>query len=290
LRVFLRTFELRQALAEAAGYNVYPRVFHSPLLLKEEIDWPRLRSRRHLPGIDLRPAAAAAWLDQLSAFVPELDSIPSTSSGKELFWFDNDSFTDFDAAALHSILRWLKPARYIELGCGFSSFISSRALLRNLKDGRPCDAVYADPEPRRDMGQMLAHGRLVQKRVQDLPLEMFAALADGDILSIDTSHVLKLQSDVERELVEILPSLRPGVWIHFHDVFTPYDYPEDWLSLLLPMAANEQYALECLLSGGERYRVALPLYLLWKEKNEVVRKFFPRGRARPHSFWMQKQA
>ena len=207
---------------------------------------------------------------------------------ESLFWFDNLTFTDFDAAVLHSMLRHLKPKRYIELGCGFSSFISSRALKRNVEEGCPCEAVYADPGPLRDMSGLVVHGGMVYQPVQSLPMELFKQLDSGDVLFIDTSHVLKIQGDVEHELLRILPSLKAGVWIHLHDVFTPYDYPEDWLRKPLPLSCNEQYALECLLSGGDCYKVELPLYMLWKERLEVLQPLLPRGKTRPHSFWIRK--
>jgi hypothetical protein len=87
--------------------------------------------------------------------------------------------------------------------------------------------------------------------------------------------------------VTILPSVKPGVWIHFHDVFTPYDYPLDWVTNFL-FSDNEQYALEALLTGGARYSVELPLYLLWKDHFALMKKFFPRGRLRAQGFWMRK--
>jgi len=119
---------------------------------------------------------------------------------------------------------------------------------------------------------------------------LFSSLESGDVLFIDTSHVLKLQSDVVYELLRLLPVLKPGVWIHFHDIFTPYDYPEDWLTKSIPLSCNEQYGLECLLSGGKRYTVELPLYMLWKEQPDVLQKLFPAGKTRPHGFWIRKQS
>ena len=80
---------------------------------------------------------------------------------------------------------------------------------------------------------------------------MFSELKAGDVLFIDTSHVLKCQNDVEWELLHILPSLKPDVHVHIHDIYTPYEQPEDWLlGRYAPGASNEQYAVECLLSGG----------------------------------------
>jgi Methyltransferase domain len=287
---FFKTFLTRPEVAEAAGFHVYPRTFYSPFPFAEEIDWPKLDERRHLPDINFHEPEALQLIRQLSRFAPELDAAPYKHPKTEApFWFDNGTFTDFDAAALHAVLRQLKPKRYVELGCGFSSYISSHALARNAQEGAPCDAVFADPEPRRDMQQMLATGRIIRQRVQNLPAELFSRLAANDVLFIDTSHVLKVQGDVVRELTDILPSLASGVWIHIHDIFSPYEYPVDWVQNKIRLACNEQYGLECLLNGGDRYQVLLPLYLLWKEQREGLQKLFPRGVSRPHSFWILKR-
>jgi hypothetical protein len=292
LRMFLKAFESRPELAEAAGFHVHPRRFDSPLPLMEEIDVTKLTKPRNLPGIDLRVPSALELVAKLRPFAGELDPIPYAQSDRSSpFCFSKEfieSFPDFDAAILYSLLRHLKPRRYVELGCGFSSYVSSHALQRNDQEGIACDAVYADPEPRLPMSQVLTYGRLMQKRVQDLPMELFTQLQADDVLFIDTSHVLKIQSDVEHELVRILPSLAPGVWIHFHDIFTPYDYPADWVQRPLRLSCNEQYGVECLLSGGNRYEIEIPLHYLVRENLATMKEFFPRGQSRGHSLWMRK--
>ncbi len=287
LRAFLKSFDVRQDLAEAAGYNVVPRVFYSPIPDIELINWERLRSRRELPGVNLNIAGAVQTLSQLGRFAPELDVIPYDQNLDAPFWFNNASFTDFDAAALYAMLRELKPRRYIEVGCGFSSLVSAAALQRNLEEGHACRPTYIDPAPRLDLRDKLGRGEFLLQPIQDVPLSRFRELERGDILFIDTSHVLKLQGDVEYELTQILPSLAEGVWVHVHDIFTPYDYPEDWLTKAMRFAGNEQYALECLLSGGDRFRVELPLFCLWRERREALQQLLPRGQTRPQGFWIR---
>lgn len=287
-RMFLKTFKTHPELAEAAGFHVYPRTFYSPLPLMEEIERSKLAKPRLLPGIDLRIVDALTLIEKLKPLSAELDSIPYDRQAQEVFWFNNGSFTDFDAAVLYSALRYLKPKRYVELGCGFSSMMSSRALHRNHQEGTACDAVYADPEPRLPMGGNLAYGKIIEKRVQELPLNLFTELQAGDVLFIDTSHVLKIQSDVELELLRIVPSLAVGAWVHIHDIFTPYDYPEDWVFCSLRLSANEQYAVECLLSGGDRYQVEIPLHMLVREHLAEMQAFFPHGRNPGQSLWMRK--
>lgn len=291
LRMFLKTFESRQDLAEAAGFHVFPRCFYSPLPVIEEIDFAAMEKPRALPGLDLRVSSALELLARLKPFAAELDAIPYEFSAAPPFCFTPEflaSFPDYDAAVLYSVLRELKPKRYVEVGCGYSSIVSSYALQRNQQEGAPCDVAYADPEPRVPMDKVLPLGRMIRKRVQDVPLDTFTALQAGDVLFIDTSHVLKIQSDVEQEILRILPSLAPGVWIHFHDVFTPYDYPKEWVAKPLRLSCNEQYAVECLLSGGNRYQIEIPLHYLVRDHTAAVREFYPRGRTRGQSLWLRK--
>src|SRR5262245_5905385 len=203
LRAFLRTFESRPELAEAVGFHVHPRRFDSPLPLMEEIDRAKWAKPRLLPGIDLRVPSALPLVARLYPLAPELHSVPYELNGSSPLWFYNQTFTDFDAAVLYTMLLLLKPKRYIEVGCGFSSFMTTRALQRNHEEGTPCQAVFSDPHPALapELQGALSYGRLLRHRVQDLPLEMFTQLQSGDVLFIDTSHVLKIQSDVEHELL-----------------------------------------------------------------------------------------
>ena len=287
VRKLLETLETRQDILEAAGFHVYPRTYFSPLLLKEEVDLTVLDRPRNLPGVRVDEQGALALIREMSSYRAELDAIPYEPDGHSPFWFGNGWFNDFDAASLYALLRHLKPKHYLELGCGYSSLMSSRALSANMAEGFACDAVYADPQPRLKVAKLLACGRLIRHRVQDVPFELFTRLEAGDVLFVDTSHVVKLQSDVVHALVTILPSLQPGVWIHFHDVFTPYDYPREWLTQSR-FSNNEQYAIEAMLSGGRRYEVMLPLYLLWKEQMQVLTTLLPRGHQRAQSFWIRR--
>jgi hypothetical protein len=133
-------------------------------------------------------------------------------------------------------------------------------------------------------------GEFIRKKVQQVPVETFQQLEAGDVLFLDTSHVIKSQNDVEYEFLHILPTLKPGVIVHVHDIFTPYDYPEE---LLIGNGgnrggSNEQYALECLLSGGD-WEVMLPVHLLWRDYraqfNQLARM---EDEIKPAAFWFRK--
>src|SRR5882757_8418714 len=112
LRCFLKSFLAQPELAEAVGFHVHPRNYDSPLPLMEEIDRAALARPRQLPGIDLRVTSALALVEELRPFATELDSVPYEKDGSGGFWFNNKTFTDFDAAVLYGMLRRLRPKRY----------------------------------------------------------------------------------------------------------------------------------------------------------------------------------
>jgi hypothetical protein len=189
------------------------------------------------------------------------------------------------------MLRHLKPKRYIEVGCGYSSRVSAAALKRNEAEGHVCKALFIEPYPPPYLEEMKLPGEFLKEKIENVPLGRFQELEAGDVLFIDTSHVIKVQNDVECELLHVLPSLKAGVNVHVHDIMTPYDYPEEWLVGSGPNRGgnNEQYALECLMSGGGDWEVLLPVHLLWREQRVELGKLV-KSEDRPAAFWMRKAA
>ncbi len=289
LRRILRALYHQPDLARRVGYTVFPLVFYNPFANPAEVDESLLMLKRSLPGVDIQFPAVTARLQELTPFAPEADQFLKGRQGQLKYW--TNTYGAVDSAILYAMLRHLKPRRYIEVGCGYSSRVSSAALLRNKADGRPCDALFIEPYPPQHLSIPDLPGEFLQKKVQQVPLERFQQLEAGDILFIDTSHIIKVQNDVEFELLRLLPSLKPGVCVHIHDIFTPYDYPTEWLigSGTNLGANNEQYALECLLSGGRQWEVILPVFLLWKDHRPLLNQFV-NSDERPGAFWIRKSS
>ena len=289
VRGLLKTFQNHPELAERVGFQVYPKVFYSPFPDPDAIDAARLGEKRPLPGIQLDIDDALTLLSELCRFASELKLFPRKPGSAAIEW--SHTYPSFDTATLYAMLRHLKPKRYIEAGCGYSSRVSSAALLRNRDEGAPCHALFIEPYPPAHLEKEKLPGEFLKQKVEQVPLERFQQLADGDVLFIDTSHVIKAQNDVEYELLRILPSLRPGVFVHVHDIFTPYDYPAEWLvgKGTNRGGNNEQYALECLLSGGDDWEVTLPVHLLWREHREKLGALLAGATDRPAAFWIRKR-
>lgn len=94
---------------------------------------------------------------------------------------------------------------------------------------------------------------MIQSRLQDLNDELFLSLSEGDILFIDSSHVSKINSDVNYSFFSILPKLKKGVMIHFHDIFYPFEYPKEWI--YEGRAWNEVYVLRAFLQYNDTFRI-----------------------------------
>lgn len=289
-RLLLKSFANHPASTLEAGFRVFPQVFYSPLVDPREIDVQALRNKRFLPGISIDESRVLGLVQELSQYSAELDQFPRDASGKHFVW--SETYPSVDTAALYCLVRHLKPKRYIEVGCGYSSRVSSAALRRNEQDGVRCHASFIEPYPGPRLEDANLYGELLVQRIQDTPLSYFESLNENDILFIDTSHVVKCQNDVEYEFIHVLPSLKRGVWIHIHDISTPYDQREDWMTgpAYAWGAANEQYILESLLSGGKTFEVKLPLYWLGREFPKELFKLIPETTDRPQAFWIYKGA
>lgn len=284
----LRAMHHHMDIADRVGYTVYPQAFYSPFPIPHEIDVVQLKSRRSLPGVHFNLAEAKTLLRELARYSAEAkEFLKDRPADSIVNW--GKTYPDCDTTTLYAMLRHLKPKRYVEVGLGYSSKCSTAALQRNQMEGNSCQCTFIEPYPGERLGDFKLPGEFIKEMVQKVPLERFTQLEAGDVLFIDTSHILKVQNDVEYELIHILPSLKPGVLVHIHDIFSPYDYPEEWLLGTGPQrgAANEQYALECLLSGGGDWEVVLPVYLLWREHRELLAQVVD-STGRPAAFWIRK--
>jgi hypothetical protein len=286
-RNVLKSIWQQPRLQDELQYHVQPYRFDSAIPTRQDVDLEKLLKRRQLPGIDFNSSVYLDWLRSIRPYAAELADVPAYESEGAAFWFKNGSYGDLDAVSLYAMIRHIKPRRFIEIGSGRSSQMIERACAANIAEGSPCDCTFIEPFPPSYFLKSPPLGNFIQKKVQEVPLSVFQKLCEGDILFIDTSHVLKTQGDCCYELLEIIPSLMAGVVIHVHDIFSPYDYPADWLfDRQFPF--NEQYAIECILSGGDHFQVVLPTHLLWREHRDAVLELLPTATDAPGAFWFIK--
>jgi predicted O-methyltransferase YrrM len=222
-------------------------------------------------------------------YAAELPDLTAPAAGAGEFRLGNGSFESGDAEFLYQLIRARKPRRIFEIGSGYSTLLAARAIRRNRQEmrGYECRHLCVEPfEAKWLEGLGIA---VLRKRVEDVGIELFAELQADDLLFIDSSHIIRPQGDVVHEYLELLPILRPGVIVHVHDVFSPRDYPRQWV-LDHMWLWNEQYLLEAFLTGNDSWRVIGALNLLHHRYFDELRRACPyltRDRE-PGSFYIQR--
>jgi Methyltransferase domain len=270
------------AEAEEMGLHVFPVYYSSPLPdtreLRDEL-WERELDVRAL-GID--EAAGLEFLARCSGYVEELDEV-----GTAYAW-DNPQFNRLDARLYYAVLRMLAPRRVYEVGSGHSTVLASLAAERNPTRTR---ITCIDPAPRREIDALPCVEEHFPLPVQKLGLEMFDRLQARDVVFVDSSHVSRIGSDVNRIVLEVLPRLAAGVVVHFHDVFLPWEYPRRWV-VDHHHFWNEQYLLAALLLGGRNWQVLFAAhYMAMRHPREVCSALRAEdlAGAAGSSFWMRRR-
>lgn len=167
---------------------------------------------------------------------------------KHVKWI-NGYFPALDAISLYCLLAQRKPKTYLEIGSGNSTLFAREAITNN---GLETKIISIDPRPRADVDEVC--DQLVRSPVEDMPLAIFDELQPDDVLFVDNSHRCLPNSDVTVFFMDILPRLKPGIFIHLHDICLPWDYPE----AVAQDAYSEQYLLATALLMGTRLRTVLP--------------------------------
>jgi hypothetical protein len=172
------------------------------------------------------------------------------------------------------MLRRLKPKKVIEVGSGFSSSVTLDT--NELFFNNSINCIFIEPYPERlksllkenDKGSV----RILERKLQEIPLNVFRELSENDILFIDSTHVAKFNSDVNYIIHTILPALAKGVYIHFHDIFFPFEYPKGWL--LANRSWNEVYILRAFLEYNEHFKIILfNSYIQERAKEKLFERF-----------------
>jgi Methyltransferase domain len=267
-------------------YEPIPDVGHLPVTLWSE--------RSALAGLDLNIERQRALLEVFSSqYRGEYDALPRRATGIPYqFHMANGAIGPVDAEVLYCMIREFRPRKVIEVGSGNSTYLTAQALRANEADGAAA-AVFAAIEPYPNA--VLKAGfpglsRLVRGPVQSVPLDFFRALERNDVLFIDSSHVLKIGSDVQYLVLEVLPTLRPGVVIHIHDIFFPAEYPQRLVTREHKFW-TEQYLIQAFLAFNSTFEILLAgSYLHLHEPESLSKAFssYSRENTWPGSLWIRR--
>jgi Methyltransferase domain len=267
--------------------------FYSPVVSRTEVKthWHRL-TRPYAPyGVDMREAEQTELFERLAVY---FDAIPfgDEKSAKFRYYYKNPSYGFHDGLIYWAILNHFKPNKIIEIGSGFSSALAVDAIeFLQL----PTTATFIDPYPevaQSATAPLPPRHDILPMRVQDVELSIMDQLQDGDILFIDSSHVVKTGSDVQFEITQILPRLKPGVMVHFHDIFYPFEYGAPWV-LDRNHSWNEIYFMHAFLMYNSTFQIMLFNDFMSRCVTEKARRLAPMQiqrflGARPGSLWLRR--
>jgi hypothetical protein len=285
----ISVFRVARRVAAKVGYDLVPRDVYSPApeIPPERSEvWTRPSA---VTGVDLDPDRDLGFLrEELAPYLVEFADVLRTGiPGGFTLW--NGYYQSGDAEVLYAMVRHLKPRRIIEIGSGYSTLVTAAACVRNAAEGAPVAFTAVDPTPR-TAPAVLGVTRFDPTPAERLPLDVFLELDDGDVLFVDSSHVVKLGGEVNRLVLDVLPGLGPGVVVHFHDVFWPYEYPRAWYER--GTYATEQYVLQAFLAGNRDYRIVFAAHALARARRTELEELVPSLRERPDhapaALWLRR--
>ena len=267
-----------------------PGHFYSPLINIYEIE--RNNNRLDYDGVDYWAHLNLNFEKQREFFkniipIYKSFSFPIKQCPDMHYYSDNIYFPISDAYLLSAIIEINRPKKIVEVGSGFSSAVILDTVQRMSLNPK---IQFIEPYPNR-LNKLVKSDKLknmlIKNAVQECPLEIFEELESGDILFIDSSHVAKVGSDVSHTLLKILPRLKNGVLIHFHDIFYPESYPLEWIKN--GCAWNESLFLRCFLMNNSNYRVVAFNSYAWNQFPEIFMEAGIDFRSNPGgSIWIDK--
>jgi hypothetical protein len=273
---------------ERLGFHVTRVHFYQPIPDTQSLPETLWNRASDLVGVNMNDSVQLDLLrNHFPKFRNEYEQFPAESTGNSArFHFNNGLFDGTDALVAYCTIRHFQPRVIIEVGSGFSSLLAAEAIAKY----NDSELICIEPFPQ----EFLRHGfsglhSLIEKKVEDVDLEFFAQLNAGDILFIDSSHTVKIGGDVNYLFLEVLPRLKPGVIVHVHDIFFPFDYRRDWVMDEFRFWA-EQYLLQAFLSFNSEFEVLLSNSYLAHRYMGDLKATFPKS---PWwgggSFWMRRR-
>lgn len=269
--------------------GVFPIIdqYYDPYFNRNNLN-PHQKVDRKLPGINFN---IDKQLDLLSKFNfnSEIIEISKLQENQLNYSFLKGPFLAGDSEILFNIIRLNKPKKIIEIGCGHSSLMIQHAIKYNKFEDQEYKCNHICIEPYEAGWVEKLDVEFIKKKVEDLDLELFKSLESGDILFIDSTHIIRPKGDVLFEYLELLPNMKSGVLVHIHDIFSPKDYLDEWVNDGVSFW-NEQYLLEAFLSCNKEFEIICALnFLKHNYYSELAAKCpMIKQKSEPGSFWIVK--
>ena len=269
---------------ERHGFHVTPVHFYEPIPDTQSLPETLWSQPSELVGIDMNDSIQLELLrSHFTKLRDEYNKLPIEPPPGQ-----KRPFRGVDALVAYCMVRHFQPRLIIEVGSGFSSLVMGQAGARNKSSALIC----IDPFPSELLrkGSIPVLRSLLETKVQELDVDFFSQLDSGDILFIDSSHTVKIGSDVNYLFLEVLPRLKPGVIVHVHDIFLPFEYLCDWV-LNEFRFWTEQYLLQAFLTFNSEFEVLMAnSYLNHYHRADFKAAFPGLPSWKGGSFWMRRKA
>jgi hypothetical protein len=285
----VKGYGLARGAAERLGLQVVLKTYYSPIPDLANLPNGVWDARDPLRGIDFDLDAQMTFVEsELSEHIKTL-TWPTDVAADYAYDPGNDSYPLVDARVLYAMVRHLRPPRIVELGSGQTTRVMAQACRENARDGVSTQLRAFDPFPTAIDDGLPGLSELVRVKAQDVPDEVFGELEAGDVLFVDTTHTVKIASDVNHIILRVLPLLEKGVIVHVHDIFLPYEYPRFFFADYALYWA-EQYLLQAFLAFNSSFQVTCAVHALVREQSP---RMTASGALAPgetgSSFWLRRR-
>lgn len=297
-RVAVRGYAVARAAADRVGLQLMLKTYYSPIPDLRGLPAGTWSDGPAMAGVTLDLDAQLRFLageveGQMKSFMAETAQSPGPlqDDPRESYLYEpgNPSYPMPDARLLFALVRGLRPRSIVELGSGQTSRVIGQAVRMNAAEGHETRYRAFDPHPTTVDGDLPGLDELALVDAQRVPAEVFEELQSGDVLFVDTTHTVKLGSDVNRIVLDVLPLLAPGVLVHFHDIFLPYEYPR-YLFADYGLCWAEQYLLQAFLSMNPDFEVLCSVYALCRDRaGECAANGLARGGEHGGAFWIRRR-
>lgn len=262
-------------------YNPIPNLDESELY-----EYAENSSQNLYAGLTLNLENQKKFVESCIELYKELP-FPINHQAPFLYHFDNPNYSYSDSIFYYFIIRKFTPKRIIEIGSGYSTCVALD-VNRHFFDNQ-IDITCVEPYPSLLLDLCKENKpKLFDKKIQEINLDLFDTLNANDILFVDSSHVLKTGSDLNHIFFQILPKLKSGVLIHFHDIFNEFKYPKEWIHNF-NRGWNELYALKLFLMYNNNFEIIAFNHFLIENDEKWFAEHMPLClKNRGGSIWIRK--
>jgi hypothetical protein len=282
-----QTFRNLFEIAQGFGINILPIHFYSEIPnikeLRQEEDWKQPHSMIGVKGKEIETQLAFVKECCGEALQERLKKgdiySDACSTNGEL------GYGPIEADFLFCFIYSKRPKRVVQVGCGVSTAVM---MLASQEADYELEITCIEPYPTEFLKKYNQLGKLtlISEKAQKVPLNILTDLGENGLLFIDSTHTVKPGSEVNRLILEVLPQLKPGSYVHFHDIYFPYDYKRELLTkdLFFP---NESVLLHAFLINNHSYLLKTSLSMLHYATPNDLQKLLPNYKPNPNQFGLE---